>query len=534
MVAFDILGPGEKPPPGWTKSSGHLVFDVKMDFTRKARWVKDGHRTPDAITPSYAGVVSRDSIRIALVYAKLLGLQICGGDIRNAYLQAPSSEKHYIICGPEFGLENEGRCALIKRALYGGKVAGADFWHHLRSCMNFLGFTSSRADPDVWFRSAKRTTGEEYYEYVLLYVDDVLVLSDRAEQVLRQEIGQQFVLKEESIGKPTQYLGGKLREVTLENGVSAWSFSSSQYVQAVVKNVEQYLSKKGEKLVAKAPTPLSHGYPPEIDISPECGSDDASYFQSLIGVLRWMVELGRVDICIEVSMMSSHLALPRIGHLKEVLHIFAYLKKHHNSEMVFDPTPVDFDRSLFEKQDWSFSQYGCEELVEELPDGMPEPRGQSMTMRVFVDSDHAGDLLTRRSRTGFVVLLNGAPIYWNSKKQTSCETSTFGSEFVAMKQATEFIRGLRYKLRMMGIPVNEPAFVFGDNQSVLANTSAPASTLKKKSNAIAYHFVREGCARDEWRTAYVNTHDNVADLFTKPLPSGEKRQRFVRMLLHHL
>ena len=534
VVAFDILGPGEKPPPGWTKSSGHLVFDVKMDFTRKARWVKDGHRTPDAITPSYAGVVSRDSIRIALVYAKLLGLQICGGDIRNAYLQAPSSEKHYIICGPEFGLENEGRCALIKRALYGGKVAGADFWHHLRSCMNFLGFTSSRADPDVWFRSAKRTTGEEYYEYVLLYVDDVLVLSDRAEQVLRQEIGQQFVLKEESIGKPTQYLGGKLREVTLENGVSAWSFSSSQYVQAAVKNVEQYLSKKGEKLVAKAPTPLSNGYRPEIDISPECGSDDASYFQSLIGVLRWMVELGRVDICIEVSMMSSHLALPRIGHLKEVLHIFAYLKKHHNSEMVFDPTPVDFDRSLFEKQDWSFSQYGCEELVEELPDGMPEPRGQSMTMRVFVDSDHAGDLLTRRSRTGFVVLLNGAPIYWNSKKQTSCETSTFGSEFVAMKQATEFIRGLRYKLRMMGIPVNEPAFVFGDNQSVLANTSAPASTLKKKSNAIAYHFVREGCARDEWRTAYVNTHDNVADLFTKPLPSGEKRQRFVRMLLHHL
>ena len=65
-----------------------------------------------------------------------------------------------------------------------------------------------------------------------------------------------------------------------------------------------------------------------------------------------------------------------------------------------------------------------------------------------------------------------------------------------MKQATEYIRGLRYKLRMMGITVDEPAFVFGDNQSVLANTTAPSSTLKKKSNAITYHFVREGCARD--------------------------------------
>ena len=96
-----------------------------------------------------------------------------------------------------------------------------------------------------------------------------------------------------------------------------------------------------------------------------------------------------------------------------------------------------------------------------------------MTMRVYVDSDHAGDTVTRRSRTGFIIFLNSAPIYWSSKKQTSCETSSFGSEFCAMKQATEYVRGLGYNLRMMGIPVDEPAFVFGDNQSVLANTTMP-------------------------------------------------------------
>jgi hypothetical protein len=94
---------------------------------------------------------------------------------------------------------------------------------------------------------------------------------------------------------------------------------------------------------------------------------------------------------------------------------------------------------------------------------MPKPCGPSMTMQVFVDADHAGDLVTRRSRTGFIVFLNGALIYWSSKKETSCETSTIGSEFVAMKQATEYIRGSRYKLRMMGITVDEPVFVFGDN-----------------------------------------------------------------------
>ena len=72
---------------------------------------------------------------------------------------------------------------------------------------------------------------------------------------------------------------------------------------------------------------------------------------------------------------------------------------------------------------------------------MPKPCGKGMVMRVYFDSEHAGDTVTHRSRTGFVIFLNGAPIYWNSKKQTSCETSSFSSEFCAMKQATYYVKG---------------------------------------------------------------------------------------------
>ena len=220
--------------------------------------------------------------------------------------------------------------------------------------------------------------------------------------------------------------------------------------------------------------------------------------------------------------------------------MFAYLKKHHNSEMVVDPSEPDVDMNDFPREDWSLSIYG--NVSEELPKSkpfedsgpgdMPEPRGQGFRMRVYVDCDLGGELVTRRSRTGFAVFLNNAPIYWMSKKQGSCEVSTFGSEFTAMKQAVEYVRGLRYKLRMLGIPCEEPSFVYGDNKSVLANTLVPASTLKKKMNSLSYHFVREGCTRDEWRTAYVKTHENVADLLTKPLPSGEKRNKFVRQFLY--
>ena len=103
-----------------------------------------------------------------------------------------------------------------------------------------------------------------------------------------------------------------------------------------------------------------------------------------------------------------------------------------------------------------------------------------------------------------------------------------------MKQCCEYIIGLRYKLIMMDILCEAPAYIHGDNRSVLANTSMPESTLKKKSQSIAYHFIREGAARDKWRTAYINTHKNNADLLTKCLPSREKRKEFVQRLLHHI
>ena len=138
--------------------------------------------------------MSRESVRIAFTYAALTGLDVCAGDIRNAYLQAPSSQKDYIICEPEFGLENVGRVALIHRALYGGKSAGRDFRNHLRSCMRHLDFTSCPANPDVWMRPAKKGDGSLYYEYILLYTDDALVVGENAETTLRNDLGRYFEL----------------------------------------------------------------------------------------------------------------------------------------------------------------------------------------------------------------------------------------------------------------------------------------------------------------------------------------------------
>ena len=149
---------------------------------------------------------------------------------------------------------------------------------------------------------------------------------------------------------------------------------------------------------------------------------------------------------------------------------------------------------------------------------------------MFVDSDHAGDKVSRRSRTGFVIFINGAVIDWISKKQSTVETSVFGAEFCAMKHGIENLRGIRYKLRMMGIPIDGASRIFGDNMSVVTNSSKPESTLKKKSNSVCYHAVREAVAMGEALVAHIPTRKNLADLFTKIL-SGSTRRFLVSRLM---
>ena len=117
-------------------------------------------------------------------------------------------------------------------------------------------------------------------------------------------------------------------------------------------------------------------------------------------MLRWAVELGRLDIYTEVALLSQHLALPRVGHLEAVYHIFAYLNKHDKSRIIFDPTDPPPHTPTAAKPDWS-SFYEVTE--EELPPHMPEPLGYSVGIYTFVDANHAGNLVTRRSHTGILL-----------------------------------------------------------------------------------------------------------------------------------
>jgi Reverse transcriptase (RNA-dependent DNA polymerase) len=442
-------------------------------------------------------------------------------DLENAYLNAPCGEKIWFEGGLECG-EDQGKVLVLVRALYGLKSAGASWRSALAKVLVDIGFESTRADADVWIRPAVRPDGFKYYEMVLVYVDDILACSHKASEVLG-EVAAFYQVKEGSLKKPDLYLGANVGEFQLPDGRMAWYTSPRDYVKNAVKTVENLLEEDGEGYALKngAKDPFPKGYKPELDVTEELNTEMTSRYLQLIGICRWAIEIGRLDIFLETSLLSQYQANPRIGHLEALYHIFAYMKKHPDmGRIVYDPITPEVNENAFVQQaDWT-EFYG--NVVEELPAKMPTPLGNPVTISAFVDANHAGNVITRRSHTGIIIFVQNAPIITYSKRQNTVEAATFGSEFVALRVCKELIVALRYKLRMFGVPIEGPANVFCDNRGVVKNASIPESTLMKKHNAINYHAVREAAAAGILRVGKEDGETNLADLLTKVL-SGQRR-----------
>jgi hypothetical protein len=147
---------------------------------------------------------------------------------------------------------------------------------------------------------------------------------------------------------------------------------------------------------------------------------------------------------------------------------------------------------------------------------MPTPRGNPVRTTTFEDANLMHDLTTGRSCTGILHLVNQTYVEWFSKRQkTVAETATYGSEFIAARIATEQMMNLRYTLRMMGVPLDGKAYMFGDNQSVITSGTIPHSSLNKCHNALAYHRVREAIASDVIWFFHISGKINPADVLTK-------------------
>ena len=496
---FKDLGSGAKKPDGYKQIRVHLVYDVKHDGRHKARLVADGHLTDVPIDSVYSGVVSLRGLRLVIFLAELNDLELWSTDIGNAYLEAKTNEKVVVRAGPEFG-ELKGHLLIIVKALYGLRTSGLRWHERFADCLRDMGFEPSKSEPDIWMRR-----NGDIYEYIAVYVDDLAIAAkDPLDIVNVLRDVYQFKLK--GTGPISFHLGCDF----FRDSEGVLCMAPKKYIE---KMISQYERMFGCKPKTTYMSPLEKGDHPELDTSEELDAKGQRQYQSLIGSLQWAISIGRLDITTAVMTMSGFRVAPRQGHLDRVKRLYGYLSKMKDAVIRIRTEEPDYSGLPDQDFDWAYSVYGNVEEI--IPHDAPEPLGRYVTLTHYVDANLFHDMISGRSVTGILHLINKMPIDWFSKKQATVETATYGSEFVAARTCVEQAIDLRTTLRYLGVPIRMKSYMFGDNKSVVDSSITPHAKLHKRHTALSFHRVREAIAAKIIAFYHIAGEANPADILSK-------------------
>ena len=273
---------------GYKKIRVHFVYDVKHDGRRKARLVAGGHLT-DAPTDSiYSGVVSLKGIRLVTFLAELNLLSTWTTDIGNAYLEAKTKEKVYIVAGPEFN-ELENHLLIINKALYGLRSSGLRWHEKLADTLRDMGFVPSKGENDIWMRR-----NGEVYEYIACYVDDLCIVAKDPKETTDLLLNK-YGYKLKGTGPISYHLGCDYFRDKDNN----LCYAPRKYIEKMIGDFQRLFGSKPKEYTS----PLEKGDHPELDMSELLGEDGIKIYQSLIGALQWTISLGRIDISTAVMTM---------------------------------------------------------------------------------------------------------------------------------------------------------------------------------------------------------------------------------------
>ena len=485
-------------PQGYKRITVHLVYAVKHDGRHKSRLVAGGHLTETPIDSVYSSVVSLRGIRILTFVAELNGMEMWATDIGNAYLESKTKEKVYIVAGPEFG-DRAGHTLIIMKALYGLCSSGLRWAERFSDVLRDMGFFPSRAERDIWMRDMG-----DHYEYIGVYVDDCAIVSKNPQGIIDTLVNDhKFKLK--GTGPITFHLGcDYFRD---EHGVLC--YAPRKYIEKMLENYKRIFGKNPKD----AYSPLTKGDHPELDSSELLDDEWTKIYQSLIGALQWVIQIGRWDVSTAVMTLSRFRVAPRQGHLDRVCRIHGYLSKYKHGVIRIRTAEPDYSDIPPKVYDWAYTCYRG--AKEEIPQDAPPARGKPVVTTTYMDANLYHDLISGRSVTACIHMLNKTVIDTYSKLQSTVETATFGSEYVAARTATEQVIDLRNTLRYLGVPVKGASMMFGDNETVVDTASIPHSRLHKRHNALSYHRTREAIAAGITRYYHIRGTTNPADILSK-------------------
>jgi hypothetical protein len=224
-----------------------------------------------------------------------------------------------------------------------------------------------------------------------------------------EQLKQIFTLKD-GYNNPKTFLGAEVYGYELQDNLGrrgkCFGLGSKAYLENIIKELETRLAVELQIcLPTTAVSPIRADYRPENDTTPLLNDHFVQWYQGLVGTLRWLTEIGRIDVAFAVSLMSSYAHQPREGHFLEVLHIFGYLKKKIGLSLMLNHMEFHHKKNIsYDKNEWVDFYHGA---TESIPPNAPTPRGFPVSTTVFVDADHGGDTSTRRSHSGILILSSG-------------------------------------------------------------------------------------------------------------------------------
>jgi len=364
-------------------------------------------------------------------------------DVNMAFLNSDLDEIVYVE-QPE-GFEIPGKedyVCLLQKALYGLKQSPRAWFQLIATVLVDFDFQQCKSDPCIFIH--KNANGE--CTYIALYVDDLIIAGDNKEDIatIKQRLSERFDMKD--LGIASRFLG---MEIEYGNDGSI-KIHQNSYIQ-------QLLDRHGMADCNSVTTPLDTSVKLSSIMSEEA-STDAREYASIVGGLMFAACVTRPDIMCAVGQLSQFLNNPSSKHMSAAKRVLRYLKGTSSLGITYRPPPLH--------------------------------------LQGYSDADWAGDMDTRRSTTGYIVMLNNGAIAWKSRRQPTVALSTMESEYMALTDATKELKWVRMLLAELGHSNNKsadeiPTVVFSDNQSAIALGKNPVSHARAKHIDLRHHFIRE-------------------------------------------
>lgn len=481
---IDIL----QVPKGKRLITGKLIFkrklwyDVLLEIFKrkfKARLVARGFQQEEGIDyeETFATVVKSSSYRTLIAIAAALGMMIYLMDVVTAFLHGDLEEEIYMKPPAGFPCP-KGKVLRVCKALYGLKQSPRAWYQKLYNTMvQKLGFRVSKYDPCVFIN-------DKLNLIVAIWVDDLMILAKdpASASEFRGAMAREFNMKDE--GECTFYLGMNMEQTS--DGIK---IHQTKYLQTALERFG-YQNLPGEDAPLPYKTILQKS-------TTQCTPAQKARYSSEVGCLNWLANQTRFDIAQPVSLLSRFTSNPSQKHIDAARHVWGYLKNTMNHGIMYQ-------------------------------------RNGSLVPTGYVDADYAMCPDTRRSTTGWVWMLAGAPVSWCSQRQKCQSLSTTDAEYIAGAEgAREGIWLLRFINDLRVVPHIPSLQMFTDNNAALKIAKNPELHQRTKHIDVRYHFLRERVMEvRDIKIQRVDTENNVADMFTKAL-SPARHEKLRKMMMQY-